>query len=1211
MTDVMDRAERGLAAAAAVGTALALACCLQQRRNADGASDRPTHGDRAAGASVRTPVPLRPTPLTAWHGDQGRVLAELLAGGAVAVALLEHALEHAHTVLQSQSPPSRDARRATRRLLERAEVFAERLDAVRCDGIARVGDEELAAVCTRLGAVQRLAAGDAPERCADAVAALLDSLERCDEPSLQAVALLSAEPSRHGARQAVTLLAALPRDPLTEPSAGECGILIGVVQRTAASPGWLIADRESAWMALYTLAVRNGLEVAASSDLCQRACESWIPLVQEVNATAHAGTARLAAAHRAVLLAACQGIVSAPASVRAPLEAALLRSLKNTVPEFLCYSNATVRRAVRALTENIAGDQDTGLAVGAAYACQELIMFRSPAATETALEFGSFQAGLDLFRRLWPAPPEPAWWVERLGTVDVGCVELWGVWTLLGATHILATTVPAATWMATDWWRPVLFLAVHMAQVNEAAAGMLLEDCGSVHFGAVCYAIRTIEAAAREESQHAFLLQSGVPSALTHAVVYDLSFLGLSLKAVATSALVELLGNREDFVLDATVTAHVVETFCHCFDQTKWQHTLTAGNMLIHARELATCLLSDANKLAVLEHAGTVKALVAGLLLEEHDPRFNHGGADAVRETCAEALLELAMLQQGAEMLRDHDGVVSALAKLCCSDVAKLRVCAEQTLHRIEASPCDEEPSTLDASTLNVETKQHVMLSHSWDDQLAAARIATALRSRGYRVAIDVDLESSTLSGMRSAVQTAGVALVCVSRAYKESAICRAEAQHAQQAGLPMLPLLLQPGYKPSGWLLQMLGRQVQYSFYDDTLSSPSAFDSRMDEIARALGGLGFSPTTRQIDVSVILPADDAEEKSGVAVADRLLAGEGSRRQVLTQALEHVLTLLVRSSRDDASRLSRKTRAELRTRATALLDGVSAGSTAVLCAGTWSPDVGKSTGALLSDVFKLEDLRNDQHVDRVEFLLTFLEKLSAIIEGRLTILVGLIRGGGKRCSSALLAVLDHGMHVLDSIAMGGVHDSPHRSMLLSLSTRVSHSTDVDGKFNTEFCNMLAAACGSGRAEAQVVAELILRVERMTVVGDPAESSAKVSALLDGLETAVAAERPGQAPAAAAETVTPQPQRSSKFNLSKLSPRPRSATTLPAVSPPAQDSGGALDLNPTGSVVLEASLSQRSAAMDGTMDLTDQLSRLRQERNLLVARAASPASRGDV
>ena len=119
----------------------------------------------------------------------------------------------------------------------------------------------------------------------------------------------------------------------------------------------------------------------------------------------------------------------------------------------------------------------------------------------------------------------------------------------------------------------------------------------------------------------------------------------------------------------------------------------------------------------------------------------------------------------------------------------------------------------------------------------------------------------------------------------------------------------------------------------------------------------------------------------------------------------------------------------------------------------------------------------------MEFLLTFLEKLSAIIEGRLPVLVGLIRGGGKRCANALLAVLDHGMHVLDSIAMSDIDDSPHKSTLLSLSTRVSHSTDVEGKFGAQFCNTLAAACGSGRAEVQAMAELILRVERMTVAGD--------------------------------------------------------------------------------------------------------------------------------
>jgi hypothetical protein len=1118
------------AAASGVGVSLALAWCLRPRAAvrppATGASavDRGDDDDHGAAAATRS---------------RSRVLLQdLCAGGAAAAAVLGPALERATVALEIQSPTaSRAARRANRRLLDRLEGFEpEALDAARCDRIARVRRAELEAVCARISAVDRAAAAtaDAPEGVAVAVSELLDSLERCDGAALQAASLLRAGGSPETSADALGLLCSLPRDSLAGPSLDERAALGAVIG--LAAPPRCAAERASAWVALYALAVRNGLDVAASRELCDCTREGWVPLLQEASRCAAddgprmRDTMRVAAAHRAAQLATCQGMVAAPADVRAPLEAALMRSLKPAVAEFACYTNATVREAVRAIAEMLRDERgDTAVAIGAGAACQDLIMFRSPVAAEAALELRVFEAGLRLFQRICPSLPEPTWWVQRIHTVDVKCVELWGLWMLLGATHILDTTVPPDTWMAgSDWWQPVLELAVQMVHTNESAA-TLFDDVDSdgrgsrsVHFGAVCYATRTIEAASREESQQPFLLASGVQSALLYSFVHDLSFLGLSLKSSATGALVSLQGIHDDEdeggVLNVAVTEHVVETFCNYFDDRKHsQHTLTVSNMLAHARQLQSCLISDVSKVIVLRHPGVVDALVRGLLLDAQDPRASQTGANALRDICAGALLQLSMLDQGAEMLRGHDGVVRNLANLCCCEVANLRVCAEQTLHRIDPAPTCNDGSLSTATGLDIDssssragsdTRQHVMLSHSMTDQPVVDRISAALRSRGYRVSIDVDMERSNVGTMRSTVQNAAIALICVSRSYGESPICRAEAMYIQQAGLPILPLLLQQSRRSAGWMRKMLGQKVQYTFLDETLHSANAFNSRIDEVARALGGLGRSSTAID-DVSVILPAQHAEEKSAEAVTERLLQGQAQRQLVLTQALEHATFLLARSSRDQTSVLSRKSRAKLRARSTALLnDDVNDSGRAIdaLCAGHWSQQVGESTGALLSDVFQLDDLRSQRHVDRMEFLLVFLEKLSAIMRGRLPTLVGLVRTGGKSCAQALLGALDHGMQVLDSMGTDSARDSTHRSSLLSLSTRISFSADVLDKFDAEFCDTLAAACNSGNADAKAVAQLILSVEQLSIAGEPAESVKTVSALVDGIEKLVAAEK---------------------------------------------------------------------------------------------------------
>ena len=46
-----------------------------------------------------------------------------------------------------------------------------------------------------------------------------------------------------------------------------------------------------------------------------------------------------------------------------------------------------------------------------------------------------------------------------------------------------------------------------------------------------------------------------------------------------------------------------------------------------------------------------------------------------------------------------------------------------------------------------------------------------------------------------------------VSRAYKESANCRLEANYAHQQELDMIPLMMQKDYKPQGW------RKYQYQY--------------------------------------------------------------------------------------------------------------------------------------------------------------------------------------------------------------------------------------------------------------------------------------------------------------------------------------------------------------------------------------------------------------
>ena len=54
---------------------------------------------------------------------------------------------------------------------------------------------------------------------------------------------------------------------------------------------------------------------------------------------------------------------------------------------------------------------------------------------------------------------------------------------------------------------------------------------------------------------------------------------------------------------------------------------------------------------------------------------------------------------------------------------------------------------------------------------------------------------------MDEAIGNAAVMLYALSEKYKESGSCRLEASYAHQLGVEMIPLTVEEGYSPSGWL--------------------------------------------------------------------------------------------------------------------------------------------------------------------------------------------------------------------------------------------------------------------------------------------------------------------------------------------------------------------------------------------------------------------------
>ena len=96
-------------------------------------------------------------------------------------------------------------------------------------------------------------------------------------------------------------------------------------------------------------------------------------------------------------------------------------------------------------------------------------------------------------------------------------------------------------------------------------------------------------------------------------------------------------------------------------------------------------------------------------------------------------------------------------------------------------------------------------------------------------------MRGSTIDAMADAVENAAVVLVCMSRDYKESSNCRFEGNYVTQQKKPYLCIMVEEGYSPKGWLGIMLGMNLWFGLYGDTLENEATFNSKVGEIIKSI----------------------------------------------------------------------------------------------------------------------------------------------------------------------------------------------------------------------------------------------------------------------------------------------------------------------------------------------------------------------------------------
>lgn len=140
-----------------------------------------------------------------------------------------------------------------------------------------------------------------------------------------------------------------------------------------------------------------------------------------------------------------------------------------------------------------------------------------------------------------------------------------------------------------------------------------------------------------------------------------------------------------------------------------------------------------------------------------------------------------------------------------------------------------------DVST--IENKSHVLLSYENASQPTVLKIKDRLEKEGIRTMLrEKNKDGSTL------VEDTSVVLICLSAKYKESASCKSEAEHSNKILKPIIPLKLQAGFIPDGWLKILIGSKLVHDF-----SNVDKLDKSLTNLINDLKRCGVNGANKNI----------------------------------------------------------------------------------------------------------------------------------------------------------------------------------------------------------------------------------------------------------------------------------------------------------------------------------------------------------------------------
>jgi len=302
------------------------------------------------------------------------------------------------------------------------------------------------------------------------------------------------------------------------------------------------------------------------------------------------------------------------------------------------------------------------------------------------------------------------------------------------------------------------------------------------------------------------------------------SGIGRANAAITISNLIAREDNNDVLTRDNTILEEIVELLGRAIDgepycnmkHTVWKYTQGIAN-------LATMEAAKPR----LAKAGVIPML--GRVLREKQHQW-----DRATFWAAGALWNLAFDDDVKAQILETEGIMDALeeARRLGSENTKMK--ARGALWMI-APPKEEENESGDSTAVGLSkeemqklgaienAKAQVMLSYEWHHQTQVLQIKEELNARGFNVWMDVDrMMGSTLEAMAAAIESSDAIVMCVSRRYKESQACRTEAEYAYTRKKCLIPVMVEKGYKPDGWLGILVGSKLYYNMFNTDMMQQS-----------------------------------------------------------------------------------------------------------------------------------------------------------------------------------------------------------------------------------------------------------------------------------------------------------------------------------------------------------------------------------------------------